>query len=119
MPHREGRVGFTVENASQRRNGASRDDLTNKNDAAPPAFRRPVPNVKAEVYFFKIAMERKGDPADSSLEKQKTDDAHVRSRFIFIELEAWRNQWLDYASFDWIIEHHQIPPFGSEKGLSA
>ena len=74
-----------------------------------------MPNVEAEVYLFKIAMERERNPQHAGLEEEEADDADVSDRSEFVELETGRHQRLEQGAFDRVVEHHEMTPFRSEE----
>jgi hypothetical protein len=78
-----------------------------------------VPNIKAQVHFLEVAMKREGDTDHAGVEKQKTDDAHVSDRSVFIDLEAWWNEWLDQLSIDRVIQHDEMTPFRRQENSPA
>src|SRR5258705_870346 len=72
-------------------------------------------DVKAEIYFFEIAMKRDGDAFDPRVLKKEPYHAHVSLALVGIEHRPGRDQRLEDFPRDLEVEHRQIPPFGREK----
>src|SRR2546423_15004138 len=90
MLHRQREIAFAVKGARDEGDGPTRNELTNKNNAAPPRIGRFLADVKAQIHFFEIAVERNRQPAQSSIEKEQTNDADKRFTVLVINLGARR-----------------------------
>src|SRR5207237_10932502 len=66
--HREGEIRLAVENARGDGDGDFGDEFTDENDAASPGVgcepHGLFANIKAQIYFFEIAMPRNGQAED-------------------------------------------------------
>ena len=56
--HRQCEIVFSVENARNRGDRATRNQLASEDNATPPGVRRFFADVKAKIHFLEIAMER-------------------------------------------------------------
>src|SRR6266542_4122017 len=70
VSHRQGDIRFTVKCAGDERDRAARNELTYKNNAAPPRVSRFLPNIEAQIHFFEIPMQRNGKAEQARVEKE-------------------------------------------------
>src|ERR1700730_17290684 len=117
--HGKGQVTLAVKCTRNDSNGATRNQLTHKDNAAPPGVGGFFADIKAQVHFFKIAMQRNGKTEQACVEKQETDDAQERFAIFKIEFSSRRNEWRDDRWIDNVIEHRKIAPVGGEERLHS
>src|SRR6185436_2398831 len=119
MPHRAGDVILVVEESRGIAHQECRHDLFDENDAAPPFFTSKSPHIKPQIHLFKALVKKHRDPEDLRPLEKKSNQRYVSNAAIGIDDGASRCERLKQFTLDWIIEHHQIAPFGREKGLSS
>src|SRR3981081_3234217 len=73
--HRKREIIFSIKRASDQRDSATRNQFAHKDHPASPRVDGFLADVEAQVHFFEIAMQRNGQPENSSIEKEKADNA--------------------------------------------
>ena len=70
VSHRQRDIRFTVKCAGDERDRTTRNDLTDKNNTAPPRVSRFFPNIEAQIHFLEIPMQRDGKAEQARVEKK-------------------------------------------------
>src|SRR5256885_156127 len=102
--HRQRDIVFSIEHARDRRDCAPRDQLANEYNAAPPGISGFLTDVKAQVHFLEIAMQRNWQTEQARIEKQEADDAHERFAIFKIDFSSRRDErrddlWIEAKRF--------------------
>ncbi len=90
--HRQREIRLAVKSARHERDGAFGHEFAHKNHAAPPRVRRFFANVKPQIHFFKITMQRNGQTEQARIEEKKADDADEGLSIFVIDLGAGRDE---------------------------
>src|SRR5437588_2494796 len=115
--HREGEIRLAVEDARGDGDGDFGDEFADENDAASPGVGGFFAHVKAQIYFFEIAMPWNGEAAHSRVIEEEADDAEVSFVVVEIELGADRHMRREDFRIDGEVEHGQVTPVRGQKGL--
>ena len=67
--HREREIVLSMEDAGDQSDRASRHELANKDHTTSPSVGRFFSDIKSQVYFFEIAMERNRETKQPSVQK--------------------------------------------------
>ena len=94
-----------------------RNQLTNENDAVTghPCL-RPF-DIKTEVHFLEITMEKRRHVEHVGVEKKETDQADEVTTRGRVELGPLRRERLKNRAVYLEVEHGDVAPFGCEKDL--
>src|ERR1051326_745125 len=115
VAHWQRQIWFAIKRPRDEGDGAPRNQLANENDTTPPFVRTLAPDIKAQVYFLEIAMQRNGQTDHARVEKEKADNADERLAFVEIDLGFYGDERLEDFRIDGEIEHRQVTPVRGEE----
>src|SRR5437667_12701920 len=115
--HRQCGVGLAVKCAGNYRDHPARHKFADENYTAPPCVSRLPANIKAQIHFFEIAVQRDSKPEQTRVEKKKSDNAEESVTVFKVYLSTRRNQRCEQARIDDVIQHRKVTPVSSEKWL--
>src|SRR6266446_10726274 len=115
--HREGKIRLAVEDARGDGNGDFGDEFADENDAASPGVGGFFAYVKAQIYFFEIAMPWNRQAADNCVIKEKADNAKVGFVVVEIDLGAGGHMRREDFRIDGEVEHGEVTPVRGQKRL--
>src|SRR5205085_3940871 len=115
MLHRQCDVVFSIERARDQSDRAARNQLANKDNAAPPSVRGFFSHIEAKVHFLEIAMERDRQSEQAGVEKKKAHDAEKCFPVFEIDFSPRRNQRRNDLWIDKEVGHGHVSPVGGEK----
>lgn len=108
---------FLVNAVGHPGDGRFRHNFAHEHHAAFGAQRRVVaPHVKTQVDLFKIGVPGDLNALDPGIEEHKPDQADVTGTVPDVQFGVCRDKRLQYCRVDAVIEKHETPPFGGEKG---
>ena len=113
--HREGHIRLAVENARGDGDGDFGDEFADENDAASPGVGGFFAHVKAQIYFFEIAMAWNGQAADNCVIEEEADDAEVSFVVVEIDLGAGGHMRREDFRIDGEVEHGEVTPVRGQK----
>src|SRR3954452_17924025 len=85
VSHRQREIRLSIKLAGDERDGASWDQLAHEHDPAPPFVCAFPPDVKAQIHFLEVAVERDRQPDDARVEKKKANNADECLAFVKVE----------------------------------
>ena len=115
--HREGEIRLAVEDARGDGDGDFGDEFADENDAASPGVGGFFAHVKAQIYFFEIAMPWNGEAAHNRVIEEEADDAEVSFVVVEIELGAGGHMRREDFRIDGEVEHGEVTPVRGQKRL--
>src|SRR5579864_3392374 len=115
MTHRHGKIWLAIKNPCNRGDGALWHELPHEHNSPPPGVCRFFANVKSQVHFFEIAMQRNRKAEQAGVEKKETDDAEKGLTIVEINFGSRRNERADEFRIHRVVEHGEIAPIRSEK----
>src|SRR2546423_5202259 len=115
VPHRQRQIRLAIKRAGDERDGSAWHQLPNENDTAPPFARAFPPDIKTEIHFLEIAMERDGQTDEARIEKKEANDADERLALMKVELGLDGNERLKNFRVDGEVQHCQVTPVRGEK----
>src|SRR5436309_5695220 len=115
--HREGEIRLAVEDAGGDGDGDFGDEFTDENDAASPGVGGFFAHVKAQIYFFEIAMPWNGKAAHNRVIEEEADDAEVGFVVVEIELGAGGHMRGENFRIEGEVERGQVTPVRGRKRL--
>ena len=117
--HREREIIFSIKCAGDQGDGATRNQFAHKDHAASPRVGGFLAHVEAQVHFFEIAMQRNRQPENTSIEKEKADNADKGVAVFKIEFGSRRHEWRNDRRIDREVEHGEVSPVGREERFHA
>jgi hypothetical protein len=115
VAHGQRQIRLSVKDPCNERDSSTRHQLADEDHATAPFLCAFSPNIKAEIHFFEVAMERDWQADHARIEKQKADDAEEGLSIVEIELGLSRNKRLKNFWIDGEIEHGEITPVRRQK----
>ncbi len=116
VAHREADVVLAVNEIRGQRDGATRDDLADENDAATDFARDVAANVEAEIHFVEIGVKRnRENSGEPGAKKAEADEACVRAAVEGIELGARRDVGPQEEWVHFIVQEYKVAPLGREE----
>src|SRR4029077_16254684 len=115
--HRESEVALSIKCPGNEGNHTTRHKLADENDTASPGVSRFSSHVEAQIYFLEIAIPRDRKTQKTCIEIQKSDGGDECLAVLIIDLRSDRNERFNQSRIDDVIQHRQITPVSSEKGL--
>jgi hypothetical protein len=113
--HGQRDVRFVIQVSRHPGDGRAGNDFLDENHAAPPAIRRFVPDVKAQVHLLEIPVKRNRHAPHAGVQKEKTDDRDQAAALPQIQFGSRRNVRREQGWLDRVVQHRQMPPLGGEK----
>jgi hypothetical protein len=116
MSHSGRNVVLVVEVSCSECDRRARNNLFDEHNTSAPAIRRLSANVKPQIHFVKIAMERNWNAQNASVKELKTDDAQVCFAAPLVQFSSSREIRQQHLWLGLVIQHRQVSPFGREEG---
>jgi hypothetical protein len=93
-----------------------RHNLANENDAPAISLGVATPDIEAKIDLFEFVVERdRKNPEQLGMEKAETDEADVYPAPEGIQFGAVRDVSYKEAGIHFVVQHHEVPPFGGEE----
>src|SRR5262249_35521952 len=115
MRHRRANIVLTIEGPGDPGDRGPWNELLNEHNGSPPPVIRSTADVKPQIDFLEVAMERYRHSEDSGPHEQESDERDEGLAVQRIQFGAARHERTKQCGIDLIVEHRQVAPLGRKK----